>query len=315
MLTVADLWAEYLVDRKLHWGERPYQDHMSLSQAGGSPVKRGKGVLKPGPLFPLMKIILAELTTERIETWLSREAPSRMTQTRLALRLLKAFLNWCSTHEVYKTIIGSDIVTKRITSTLPKKTAKTDCLQREQLPGWFSAVRQIGNPVHSAYLQTLILTGARREEVAGLRWQDIDFRWKSITIRDKVDGQRVIPLPPYVENLLGWLPKRNEWVFSSLVAAGGRLRFPTRFHKRALDVAGIDGLTIHGLRRSFGTLTEWVEVPVGIVAQIMGHKPSATAEKHYRVRPLDLLRMWHIKIEGWILEQAGREQPVIDEIQ
>ena len=37
----------------------------------------------------------------------------------------------------------------------------------------------------------------------------------------------------------------------------------------------------------------------------MGHKPSATAEKHYKVRPLDLLRMWHTKIEAWILEQAG----------
>jgi hypothetical protein len=46
-------------------------------------------------------------------------------------------------------------------------------------------------------------------------------------------------------------------------------------------------------------------MPVGIVAQIMGHKPSATAEKHYRVRPLDLLRMWHIKLEAWILDQAG----------
>ena len=41
----------------------------------------------------------------------------------------------------------------------------------------------------------------------------------------------------------------------------------------------------------------------------MGHKPSALAEKHYRRRPLDLLRMWHTKIEGWILEQAGIEQP------
>jgi hypothetical protein len=45
------------------------------------------------------------------------------------------------------------------------------------------------------------------------------------------------------------------------------------------------------------------------VAQIMGHKPSATAEKHYRRRPLDLLRLWHVKIEAWILEQAGIEQP------
>ena len=57
------------------------------------------------------------------------------------------------------------------------------------------------------------------------------------------------------------------------------------------------------------TLAEWVECPVGVVAQIQGHKPSATAEKHYRRRPLDLLRMWHIKIEAWILEQAGIEQP------
>lgn len=40
-------------------------------------------------------------------------------------------------------------------------------------------------------------------------------------------------------------------------------------------------------------------------AQIMGHKPSATAEKHYTVRPLDLLRLHHEKIEAWVLEQGG----------
>ncbi len=42
-----------------------------------------------------------------------------------------------------------------------------------------------------------------------------------------------------------------------------------------------------------------------MVAQIQGHKPSATAEKHYKVRPLELLRVHHQKIEAWILEQAG----------
>jgi len=64
-------------------------------------------------------------------------------------------------------------------------------------------------------------------------------------------------------------------------------------------------VSLHGLRRSFSTLSEWVEVPTGIVAQIQGHKPSAIAEKHYKKRPLDLLRMWHEKIEAWILAQAG----------
>ena len=59
------------------------------------------------------------------------------------------------------------------------------------------------------------------------------------------------------------------------------------------------------MRRSFKSLTEWLEVPVGVVAQIQRHKPSATAEKHYTVRPLELLRLHHERIEAWILEQAG----------
>ena len=68
-------------------------------------------------------------------------------------------------------------------------------------------------------------------------------------------------------------------------------------------------VTLHGLRRTFASLAEWVEMPAGIVAQIQGHKPSATAEKHYRVRPIDLLRQWHTTIEAWSLTEAGIEQP------
>lgn len=37
----------------------------------------------------------------------------------------------------------------------------------------------------------------------------------------------------------------------------------------------------------------------------MGHKASATAEKHYTVRPLDLLAVHHKRIEAQIMEQAG----------
>jgi intergrase/recombinase len=54
-------------------------------------------------------------------------------------------------------------------------------------------------------------------------------------------------------------------------------------------------------------LAEWVEMPTGVVEQIMGHKPSAIAEKHYRRRPIDLLRQWHTKLENWILKEAGGE--------
>lgn len=66
-------------------------------------------------------------------------------------------------------------------------------------------------------------------------------------------------------------------------------------------------MTLNGLRRSFASLCEWIEVPAGIGAQIQGHKPQGVREQHYIRRPLDLLRKWHIQIENWILEQAGIE--------
>jgi len=170
--------------------------------------------------------------------------------------------------------------------------------------------------VVSTYLQGLLLTGARSGELAHLRWEDVDFRWRSLTIRDKVEGERTIPLPPYLASLLSALPRRtlrnkrsNPWVFSSPITEHGRMGEANHAHTRALKDAGLPPLTLHGLRRSFGTLSEWVECPVGVVAQIQGHKPSAIAEKHYRRRPLDLLRVWHSKLEAWILTEAGVLNP------
>jgi integrase len=112
-------------------------------------------------------------------------------------------------------------------------------------------------------------------------------------------------------DLDAWEP--SPWVFASKTAASGYLQEPRIAHNRALRDAGLPNITIHGLRRSFGSLSEWCEVPAGIVAQIQGHKPSATAEKHYRVRPIDLLRQWHTKIEAWILTEAGIEPPTEQE--
>ncbi|MBK8114674.1 MAG: integrase family protein [Candidatus Accumulibacter sp.] len=313
-----EAWQRYIEARRPIWSARHLLEHETVSKEGGEPRTQGRrpgesDKTLPGILRPLLVLPLEQIDADRVRVWLKDEATHRPTYARLAFALLRAFLNWCGDRPEYRDQAHTDAcITRMARDELPKKAAKDDCLQREQLLAWFASVRQIGNPVIAAYLQAALLTGARREEVAGIRWEDVDFQWKVMTIRDKVEGTRTIPLTPYVASLLAILPRRNEWVFSSPAAASGRLQEPRIMHNKALTAAGLPALSIHGLRRSFGTLAEWVECPAGVSAQIMGHKPSATAEKHYRVRPLDLLRQWHTKIEGWILNEAGIEQPAED---
>jgi integrase len=312
-VTVGAAWYDYLAERKPHWGERHYKDHLAKAQPGGELARRGTrrlGQTIAGPLHSLMSLRLCELTPQVVEAWAARETKTRPTSARLAWRLLKGFLAWCAEQPAYAPVVeGNPARTKRVRELLGPAGVKQDALQREQLSVWFLSVREIQNPIIAAYLQVLLLTGARPGEVLDMQWQDVNMRWKSLTIRDKVEGQRTIPLTPYVASLMASLPRRSDWVFSGAVSGSGKLEKPIskphQAHHLACSVAGIEGLTLHGLRRSFKSLSEWLECPVGVVAQIMGHRPSATAEKHYTVRPLDLLRVHHERIEAWILEQAG----------
>ena len=114
---------------------------------------------------------------------------------------------------------------------------------------------------------------------------------------------RVIPLTPHLAQQLATLPLTNEFVLASTGKAG-RIAGTRASHAEALQSAGIDGLTIHGLRRSFSLLDEPAGAPAGAIAQMMGHKPSATAEG-YRPRGVDALRPYLSQIEAHILEQAG----------
>lgn len=311
-VTVGEVWAAYIAERHPHWGDLHYRDHIDKAKAGGLPSGRrggGKQLTKPGPLAALMPMALCDLDQATIEAWAANEGKTRASSARLAWRLLTVFLTWCGEQPEYAPLLPSKnpAKTKKAREALGKSGKKSDVLQREQLAVWFAAIQQLQNPVISSCLQMMLLTGARPGEVLALRWEDINTQWKGISIRDKVEGTREIPVTPYMLHLLSALPRRNKWVFFSHTSATGCLTEPNNPHTRACQAAGLEGLTLNGLRRSFSSLTEWLEVPAGVVAQIQGHKPSATAEKHYKVRPLELLRVHHEKIEAWILEQAGIE--------
>ena len=309
-VTVGEVWTAYIEERRPFWGDLHLRDHVDKAKAGGLPSGRrggGKQLTRPGPLAALMPLALKDLDQATIETWAANEGKTRASSARLAWRLLTVFLTWCGEQPRYAALLPTKnpAKTKKAREALGKAGTKSDVLQREQLAAWFAAVQQLQNPVIAACLQVMLLTGARPGEVLALRWKDINTKWKGIGVRDKVEGSREIPATPYILHLLATLPRHNEWVFPSNTSASGCLTEPNNPHTRACKAAGLEGLTLHGLRRSFSSLTEWLETPTGVVAQIQGHKPSATAEKHYKVRPLELLRVHHERIEAWVLEQAG----------
>ena len=307
-VTVGDVWPRYLMEgkpkRKTSFKPRYRADLEAMAGAGGIKKKRGEGNTRPGPLYPLLALPLAGVNEDSLKSWYDREAISGEHQAARALMMFRGFLRWCSGRPEYRALIDRDAgKAAAIVEGLPGNTRRTDALEAAQVPGWWAGVEQLNNRAASVYLRALLLTGARREEMAAMKWADVDFQWRKLTLADKVEATRVIPLTPYLAQQLATLPRVNKFVFTSRGKAG-RITDARASHTKALQSAGIDSLTIHGLRRSFSLLGEAAGAPAGAIAQVMGHKPSATAEG-YRPRSVDALRPYLAQIEAHILEQAG----------
>jgi integrase len=339
-LTVGDLWPEYLETgkpkRRDAWKPRYLEDLIRMSSAGGEPKKRGEGTTRPGPIYPLLSLALVEISEDTLKDWQDRGARISKHQAARALMMFRGFLRWSATKPKYRALVDKEAGrAPALLEGLPSMKRRTDSLEFAQVAGWWAGVEQLSNRAASVYLRALLLTGARREELAGLKWQDVDFQWRKLTIADKVEDTRTIPLTPYLAQLLATLPRRNEWVFASTrelrqddknvkrrerdahqagrkastehvttLGETGRMTDPRHQHARALTAANIESLTLHGLRRSFSLLGEAAGAPAGAIAQVMGHKPSATAEG-YRERSVDALRPYLALIEAHILTLAG----------
>ena len=315
-IQVSDVWPRYMTEgkpkRKNAWKPRYVADLQRAASLGGEAKKRGKGLTKPGHLAALMPMTLASIDQDVIRDWYAREAKSAPIQAARAVAMFSGFLSWCATKKELRGLVNKDAAkASELGDVLPGVSKRRDALEIDQLRAWFAGTDKLRSRQAAAYLQVLVLTGARREELAGLKWTDVDTRWSKLTIADKVDATRVIPLTPYVAWLLSGLVKGqlpdgtpNPYVFSSPKSASGRIAEPRAPHAEVLEDAGIPHVSIHGLRRTFSLLGEAAGAPAGAIAQVMGHKPSAIAEG-YRPRSIDALRPYLAQIEAFILDKAG----------
>ena len=295
------------------WGERHLLDHIHATQKGGEKYKRGDKLTADGVLYPLLQFKMVEINSSVLIDWLAKEnnkPKARHTVVRNGFEKFRTFWNWCAKTEPYKAIIdkeamSDELLVERVPDRPDDKLTEEDVLQRAYVADWFREVQNIPNSVISAYLQCLLITGARRNELSGLKWVDINHKAKTFWVKDKVTNKgRHIPLNLYMERLIAPLPKRNKFVFSSPSSEVGHLIEPADAHNQALERAGIPHFSIHGLRRSFASLFIWTQ-PDGAGGRIQGHTPKTVREKYYLKLPIELIAQWHDGYMDWLLKEAG----------
>lgn len=171
---------------------------------------------------------------------------------------------------------------------LPK--ARERVLNDEELALVWRAAETIGYPF-GPLVHLLILTGARRDEVAALEWSELDREaalWTLPASRSKNDRAAVNPLSPPAVALLDELAKRSgledRWPREGLVFSttgetpvSGFSRAKNRLDRAVGALAKQDGLPVppswclHDLRRTLATGLQRLGVRLEVTESVLNH--------------------------------------------
>jgi integrase len=131
----------------------------------------------------------------------------------------------------------------------------------------------------NAIVRTLILTGQRREEVAGMAWDELAPDLSAWTIpapRAKNGIAHLVPLSHEARALLTAAPRLGG---SSLVFPGERGGFSgwSKSKARLDERGGVSGWTLHDLRRTMATGLQKLGVRLEVTEAILNHVAGSRA--------------------------------------
>ena len=149
-------------------------------------------------------------------------------------------------------------------------------LTNDELRAVWQASESLGWPFQPI-VRLLLLTGQRRDEIASMRWSEIDFATKTWTIpkeRCKNDQTHVVPLSPQSVAILEGLPHlvgKSDLVFTSngTTSVSGFSKAKARLD--ALMLADTPAWVIHDLRRSFASGCAKLGIGIHVVEKCLNH--------------------------------------------
>jgi integrase len=133
----------------------------------------------------------------------------------------------------------------------------------------------------AAAIRLLLLTGCRRSEILGLRWEWIDFERAMIFLPDSKTGQKPVYLSAPARDVLVKLPRQvsNPHVVCGH-RDGGAYAGLDHVWRRVRRVAELSGVRLHDLRHSFASIGAAGNNSLLILGKLLGHRHAATTERY-----------------------------------
>jgi len=129
-------------------------------------------------------------------------------------------------------------------------------------------------------------TGMRKEEILSLKWKDVDFRSRTISILDTKNGEsRELPMNDIVYRVLLDIGKKADspWVFCK--KNGERYGNVRKAFEGARKRAGIVDFRFHDLRHTFASHLVMAGVDLRTVQELLGHKSFEMTLRYAHLSP------------------------------
>ena len=191
-----------------------------------------------------------------------------------------------------------------------KEEKRDRFLYPEELPRVFAALKEEPNDYVRAAFLTALLTGARRQEVLTMQWQDLSLERAEWRIpQTKAGRPHLLPLPQPLVALLRQLPRMASCPYVFPGRSGqGHLVNVDRAWERIRTKARIPDVRIHDLRRTVGSWLAGSGESLPMIAKVLNHRDLSTTAIYARLN-LDLVRRALERNANRLLLAAGGSGP------
>jgi integrase len=132
------------------------------------------------------------------------------------------------------------------------------------------------------------LTGCRRDEIAGLKWSEVDLEEGVLRLDDSKTGKSIRPLGTAAVALLKSINKQEgtDFVFPA-VRGDGHFQGMKSVWSKAIQIAKLPGITPHTLRHTMGSTSTSTGEALALTGAILGHanQRSTAIYAHVQLEP------------------------------